>query len=122
MRSSARSLRMLVAARRPLWCALLGLAVGCSHRESLAPEVLAQRILPPPEAAAPEVPPRAPDAPGEGSKPGETDKPAEPTAAAASTPPMPLVQDGVPCQPLAQPDALALAFQLQPRLRASLGH
>jgi outer membrane protein TolC len=112
---------MLVAARRPLWCALLALAAGCSHRDSLAPEVLAQRILPPLDAsaqAAPDVLPRAPEAPGEGSKPSEIEKPAEPTAPAA--PPQPLVRDGVPCQSLALPDAVALAFQLQPRLRASL--
>jgi outer membrane protein TolC len=99
---------------------LLGLAVGCSHRGSLVPEGLAQRILPPPDAsaqAAPDVLLRAPEAPREESKPGEAKKAAEPAADAA---PQTLVQDGVPCQPLALADALALAFQLQPRLRASL--
>jgi hypothetical protein len=125
MLSSARLLRMLVPPRRPLGCALLALAVGCSHRDSLASEVLAQRILPPPDysaQAAPDVPPRAPEAPGEGTKPGQAEKTAEATAPAAAAAPQPLARDGVPCQPLAQPDALALAFQLQPRLRASLGH
>jgi outer membrane protein len=114
---------MLLAARRPLGCALLALAVGCSHRDSLAPEVLAQRILLPPDAsaqAALDVPPRAPEAPGEGTKPGKVEKTAEATAPAADAPPQPLAQDGVPCQPLALPDAVALAFRLQPRLRASL--
>jgi outer membrane protein TolC len=102
---------------------LFALAVGCSHRDSLAPEVLAQHILPPPGAsaqAAPDVPVRAPEAPGEGSKPGEAEKAAEPTASAAGAPPQTLAQEGVPCQPLALPDAVNLAFRLQPRLRASL--
>src|SRR5262249_57136040 len=31
-----------------------------------------------------------------------------------------VVQDGVPCRPLALPEAVALAFQLQPRLRTAL--
>ena len=104
---------------------MLALAVGCSHRDSLASEVLAQRILPPPDysaQAAPDVPPRAPEASGEGTKPGEVEKTPEATAPAADAPAQPLAQDGVPCQPLALPDAVGLAFQLQPRLRASLGH
>jgi outer membrane protein TolC len=102
---------------------LLAVAVGCSHRDSLAPEVLAQRILPPPDAsaqAAPDVPPRAPEASEEGTRPGEVEKAAEATAPAADAPPQPLAQDGVPCQPLTLPDAVNLAFRLQPRLRATL--
>jgi outer membrane protein TolC len=31
-----------------------------------------------------------------------------------------VTRDGVPCRPLALPDAIALAFQLQPRLRSAL--
>jgi outer membrane protein TolC len=114
---------MLRAARRPLCCALLGLAVGCSHHESLAPEGLAQRILPPPDAstqAAPEVLLRAPEAPKEESKSGEAEKKAEPSAPVAGAAPQTLARDGVPCQPLALTDAVALSFRLQPRLRASL--
>jgi outer membrane protein TolC len=102
---------------------LLALAVGCSHRDSLAPDVLAQRILPPPSSsaqAAPDVPPQAPDPPAEGSKPGEAEKMADTTAPAAAAPTQTLARDGVPCQPLALPDAVRLAFQLQPRLRASV--
>ena len=33
MLSSARLVGMLVAARCPLGCALLGLALGCAHRD-----------------------------------------------------------------------------------------
>lgn len=39
---------------------------------------------------------------------------------ARAHPPQPVALDGVPCQPLTLPDAIALAFRLQPRLRASL--
>jgi hypothetical protein len=73
MLSRAGLVRMLAAARRPLWGALLGLAVGCSHPESLAPEGLAQRILPPPDAPA-QAAARAPDAAGDGNKSGEAEK------------------------------------------------
>jgi outer membrane protein TolC len=120
MLSRAGFVRRLASARRPLWCALLGLVVGCSNRESLAPEALAQRILPPADApaqAVPDSPPQAPEAPEEGNKPGEAEKPAAPEVA---PPTQTLARDGVPCQPLALPDAIALAFRLQPRLRASL--
>ena len=114
---------MLVAAHRPLGCAMLSLAVGCAHRNLAAPEVSAQRILPPPGAAAqaaPEVLLRPPERPREENKAGEAEKSAEPAAPAAGAAPGTLAQDGVPCQPLALTDAVALAFRLQPRLRASL--
>ena len=122
MLSRARLGRLLVAARRPVWCALLGLAVGCSHRDSLAPEVLAERILPPPGAAAQaasDVPSRVPEA-AEGNKSGGAEKTAGAGPASPGAAPAVLAKDGVPCQPLALPDAVALAFELQPRLRASL--
>jgi outer membrane protein TolC len=113
---------MLVAARRPVWCALLGLAVGCSHRDLAAPEVLAQRILPPPGAAAQaasDLPAWAPET-AEGNKPGGPEKAATAGPTGPGAAPAVLAKDGVPCQPLALPDAIALAFDLQPRLRASL--
>jgi outer membrane protein len=122
MHSRAVLVRMLAGARRPLWGALLALATGCSHREALAPEVLAQRILPPPDAAAqvaPEAAARAPEAPMEAKKPGDKEKTAEQGAPGADAAPL-LARDGVPCQPLTLSDAIALAFQLQPRLRVSL--
>jgi outer membrane protein len=115
---------MLAATRRPLGCALLGLAVGCSHRDLAVPEVSAQRILPPADApaqAAPEVLARAPEPPREeNNQPGEAEKTAEPATLAAGAAPGTLARDGVACQPLALPDAVSLAFRLQPRLRASL--
>ena len=122
MLSRAKIGRLMVAALRPFWCALLGLAVGCSHRDSLAPEVLAQRILPPPGAAAQDasnVPSWAPET-AEGNKAGGAEKTARPGPTSPGAAPILLAKDGVPCQPLALPDAVALAFQLQPRLRASL--
>jgi outer membrane protein TolC len=114
---------MLAAARRPLWGTLLGLAVGCSHRESLAPEGLAQRILPPPDAlaeAAPDAPARAPKAVAEGNRPEEADKTEGQGTPNPDASPQAVARDGVLCQPLTLPDAVALAFRLQPRLRASL--
>ena len=121
MLSSVRFVRMLVAARRPLGCALLGLAVGCAHRDLAAPEVSAQRILPPPGAAAqavPEVLVLPPEPPREENKPGEAEKTAEPAAPAAGAAPGTLAQDGVPCQPLALPalDTVSVAGFMQLRI------
>ena len=56
----------------------------------------------------------------EGNKPGEAEKTAGPGPTGPDAAPQPLARDGVPCQPLTLPDAIALAFRLQPRLRASL--
>jgi hypothetical protein len=118
---------MLAPARRPLWGVLLSLAAGCSHGASLAPEVLAERILPPPDlpdvpaSAAPETampPPKA--ATAEGRKLEEVDKKAGQTPPSPDASPRPVPLDHGPCAPLTLPDAIALAFQLQPRLRASL--
>src|SRR5262249_14907845 len=63
---------------------------------------------------------RPPEPPREENKPGEAEKTAEPAAPAAGAAPGTLAQDGVPCQPLALPDAVALAFRQQPRLRVFL--
>src|SRR5262249_37548630 len=124
MLSSARLIRMLAAARRPLGCALLGLAVGCSHRESLAPEVLAQRILPPPEPPAAAVlppdpalaplakggvrlgPPTAvpPGADGVAQKTGEVEGTVRQTPPGPNAPSQPVTLDRVPCEPLTLPD------------------
>jgi outer membrane protein len=117
MHSRAVLGRILDAARRPLWGALLALAIGCSQRESLAPEGLAQRILPPPDAP-PQAAPEA--AAGEANKSGDTEKPAGPGAPGPDAAPQTIARDGVPSQPLTLAYAIALAFRLQPRLRASL--
>jgi outer membrane protein TolC len=63
---------------------------------------------------------RAPKTAREQSKRGEAGKTAGPAVTAADAPPQRLAQDGVLCQPLALADAVALAFRLRPRLRASL--
>jgi outer membrane protein TolC len=114
--------RRLPAARRLLWGGLIGLAVGCAHRQAGAPEVLALRILPPTDAAAQAVPDeflREPAA-TERKRAEEAKKPEREGAPNLAASTQALARDGVPCQPLTLPDAVALAFRLQPRLRASL--
>jgi len=118
------------AVRRPLWGVLLCLAAGCSHRSALSSRLLAERILPPPDLPSPlapissapqeSLPPPKKMETGDGHKPGEMEKaarqiPSGPTNSAPATP-----SDPVPCQTLTLPDAVDLAYQLQPRLRASL--
>jgi outer membrane protein TolC len=115
---------MLFASRRLLWTALLGIAAGCSHPGSLYPDGLAERVLPPRDVPAAADPDPAVKMPQTATASGHNSADAE--GAAAETPPGPnscsqrIAIDGVPCQPLTLPDAVALAFRLQPRLRASL--
>jgi outer membrane protein TolC len=112
----------MLAARRLLWGALIGLAMGCSHRQTVAPEVMAPRILPPPDVATQDVPDallRAPAA-TEGNRTEEANKTAGQGATDPAASAQIVARDGVPCQPLTLPDAIALAFRLQPRLTASL--
>jgi outer membrane protein TolC len=137
MISDAGSLRML-AARRPWWIVVLCLAVGCSHHGAVSGDLLVNRILPPETSGTaaphPELP--APAAAALGT-PRTTEEPREagaaevPKADAGDTSAVPLPldgqpqtssvsADGLPCQPLTLPDAIALAFQLQPKLRAAL--
>jgi outer membrane protein len=114
---------MLPTACRRCMGALLVLALGCSHREALAPDDLAQRILPPPEApvqARPDPPARVPEASPDGSSSAMVDKAPSPEVGSAESATQTVARDGMPCQPLSLPDAVALAFRLQPRLRASL--
>jgi outer membrane protein TolC len=130
-----------------LWLlgSLLTSAVGCSHKQYGVEDGLALRILPPPNSDVDQ----APAAPENMSREPADDKPARPggprTAeavdAAPAPPPAlrgPRTADAVdaapapppalrgpgeaPCEPgqaLTLPDAIALAFRLQPRLRAS---
>jgi outer membrane protein TolC len=66
----------------------------------------AQDVLPPlQKSIVPELSPRG--------NAGEAPAPGGPAAVL-------LAGDGVPCQPLTLPEAIALAFQLQPRLRSAL--
>jgi outer membrane protein TolC len=85
--------------------------------------VLADRILPPPAVvadAAASVPAEPlPDAAGIIREAPGSGKPAAPPAPAASRA-QTVAIDRVPCQALTLPDAIALAFQFQPRLRASV--
>jgi outer membrane protein TolC len=124
MLARALLVRMLVASRWSLWTTLLSLAAGCSHPRSLCPEGLAERLLPPPDvpaAAAPElaVSPGQ-TATGDGNNSGNGEGTAGQTPPGPNAPSQPVTIDRAPCEPLTLPDALALAFRLQPRLRASL--
>ncbi len=123
MLSRSGLVRLLPAGCTPLWGAMLCLLAGCPHSEYVASPGPVERILPPPavvSSAGLEATASAPDSSGEGNKPVEADK----APGQASTPPdaaaQPVAFDGAALQPLTLPDAIALAFQLQPRLRASL--
>jgi outer membrane protein len=95
-----------------------GAAAGCGGPDRFRPS-FDQRILPPPMAAL-GPPTRAPDT---GVKQVRADLPAADPVLASRSPgePAPPVTDGR-CAPgpLSLPDALDLAFRLQPRLRAAL--
>jgi outer membrane protein TolC len=102
---------------------LFALAAGCSNRGALAPQALAERILPPPVIVSetiaavpveplPEAAKKGQDEHAEQSPPAPTPRP--------EFPPQPIAIDRVPYRALTLPDAIALAFQFQPRLRASL--
>jgi outer membrane protein TolC len=129
----------------PLGWALLSLAPGCAYH---LPDTAPGRILAPPGVAvqpgtAEEAAPEGEKGAGKGqageggaaAKPAPEvlpppEKPILPelppprqvgeTAAPGGPPSVVLARDGVPCRPLTLPDAIALAFQLQPRLRSAL--
>jgi outer membrane protein len=103
---SARRSGILRAAWKP-GSMLLCLAVGCSHRTCFSSQELAGRVLPPPEVVQASVQPETPAA-AERSSNEET-----PTGQAPAA-------EGVAGTTLTLPDAIAMAFRLQPRLRASL--
>jgi outer membrane protein TolC len=109
---------------RTLSCAALTLATGCSHYGALSPQAQAGRVLPPPEVAAVattlQPAESLPEANGAGQFAVDRELAAEPTTLAPVTILRPVAVDRVPCQALTLADAIALAFQLQPRLRASL--
>jgi outer membrane protein TolC len=120
--SRARLLPVLGVARRLALGLVLALAAGCAH-QGVAPQVSASRILPPPElvttAATLPVEP-LPDASGGVHPAPDAEKTSPAARDAADGPARPIAVDNVPCATLTLPDAIALAFRLQPRLRASL--
>jgi outer membrane protein len=106
---------------------LLTPTFGCSHERYSCLEGLAQRILPPPdidvhrELSAPKKTPQE-AADGKLARLGQP-KPLDEVDAALANLPAPPLGNDVSCEPgqaLTLPDAIALAFRLQPRLRASL--
>jgi outer membrane protein TolC len=143
MLSRAGIVRVLAAARRPWWALLLSLAVGCTHGDPLPPQVLAERILLPPEvqaaSAASVLPPEAapvplpqgavrlgpataalPEPADNGQKTGEVEKTAGCTHPGPEALPQAVAECPVPGAPLTLPDAIALAFRFQPKLRVAL--
>jgi outer membrane protein TolC len=112
---------------RLLGSLLLGSALGCSHGLYYSPEGLAQRILPPPNVDTPEElasPEKTAHQAADDSLAGqESAKAAEEVDCTPTQSPEPPQSSDGSCQPgrsLTLPDAVALAFRLQPRLRASL--
>jgi outer membrane protein TolC len=115
---------MFLTWRRSVWAALLGLVAGCSHHSSVCSDGLVERVLPPPDAPADAAP--EPAGPTTQTDTAAVHDSADRERAAGKTPPTPnspsqqVAVDHVPCRPLTLSDAVALAFRLQPRLRASL--
>jgi outer membrane protein TolC len=136
---------MLSAARPQLCCILLSLTAGCTHHAYFSSP--AERILPPPggpaqTASAEDLPPSPKTAAekkhkeGESGseetlpsprttdekehKSGEAEKTPEQAPSRPDAPIQIMASNGVACQPLTLPDAIALAFQLQPRLKAAV--
>jgi outer membrane protein TolC len=99
---------------------------GCSHERYSGQEDLAQRILPPPNIDIQQglsLPKKTPQdiADGELAGLGQPVPLDAVEAGQAKLPPSPQESDGSePRQRLTLPDAVALAYRLQPRLRASL--
>jgi outer membrane protein TolC len=126
MLTGALLVRTLARQRYPCWCVLLTALVGCSHSGSAYPQVLADRILAPPGVAAASASgeeglpkPKAVD--DERHRSDEAARTATQTPGGPDAPPTePTSSNRAPCQPLTLPDAIAAAFRLQPRLRASL--
>src|SRR5207249_4090757 len=102
-------------------------SLGCSHELYSGPGSLAQRILPPlslsthQDLASPsKMAHESADWNSPGQAPEFAHAEADPPQAKTPAPPQ---ANGGSCQPgqtLTLPDAIAMAFQLQPRLRASL--
>jgi outer membrane protein len=120
------------AGRKLLAALLLTSAVGCGHRGYTHQEAFAERVLPPAEISiireeAP--PPQEPARETTGGARAPVERPQSPKGPDGKAAPLPAeVQGGgagrAPARPLTLlltlPDAIALAFQQQPRLRASL--
>src|SRR5262245_35060189 len=114
----------LHAARRPMCCVLLLLVAGCTHRACLSSQAPEERILPPPDVAAPSALEDALPLPKVDSEkahePGEEKETPEPVSPKPGSVRGIGDRDHSPSQSLTLPDAITLAFRLQPRLRASL--
>jgi outer membrane protein TolC len=106
---------------------LLSSTVGCSHKWCICQEGLAQRILPPLNLAMNEEHPSTKKTAQEAADGNQArlaqPKPPEQANSVQANLVAPPQGGDVSCEPgqtLTLPDAVALAFQLQPRLRASL--
>ena len=100
----------------------LAAAAGCYHDGVLYNDGLADQVLPPPSLAAPPQKPEAPPSP----RPDAADHNGFAQSGDAKQPGDARVQEqsvswvAAACKPMSLPDAIALAFRLQPRLRVYL--
>jgi hypothetical protein len=111
---------------------LLGSTAGCYHERYCGQTSLVERVLPPPNAADPGKLASVPEeisAPGKTTQDSASPAPAIPLKPPAEIDPSRVKSSESPPvaatgpdfrQALALPEAIGLAFQLQPRLRASL--
>ena len=123
MRSGAPFVWSFAGLRHASPCALLAIVVGCSHNGSNYPQLLADRILAPPDAVSAtseEGLPKPKAVEDEATEPDETRRTAVPMPRGPDAPTSQALSDSTPGKALTLPDAIALAFRLQPRLRASL--
>lgn len=119
---------MIAVARQMLVFALVCLTIGCNHGTAVSSRALAKRVLPPPvrPAAPTAIQPiktvsaqtmkLAPGQPSRGVAPIKAEEiPSPPAATAPQT-----LDHRLSGKPLTLDDAIALAFRVQPRLRATL--
>jgi outer membrane protein TolC len=125
MLAGSRLVPSFVGHRRRWACVALALVSGCSHAGFNYSQVLADRIMAPPDVAAAAAtseeglpkPKAVDDERPKSDEPARTER-RMPEGRKAPT--EPAITNSTVCQPLTLPDAIAAAFRLQPRLRASL--
>ena len=116
-----RAARLLSPAAALVCLVALSAASGCGHERTVYYDGLAERVLPPPGVGA--VSPRtsAADSPGASpSRPPDAAQQNPPPQTAGAPPPETVAADGTACPAMSLPEAIAMAFRLQPRLRVYL--
>src|SRR2546427_12103853 len=102
MHSGARFVLTAADLRHPYQCVLLAALVGCSHSGSTYPQMLADRILTPPEIVAPSATseerlPQPTAAEGEAHKSGDAGRTAGPSLRGPDALLQPVAHDGASC-------------------------